>query len=58
MAVKLISLSLYTEEIDLLDELVEEAKKKSFTPQKINRSTVLRELIINSKRETNLKKEV
>lgn len=45
MAAKLISLSLYTEEVELLDRLVEVEKKKSFTPTKVNRSTVIRDLI-------------
>lgn len=48
MAAKLISLSLYTEELALLDRLVEQAKATSFTPAKVNRSTVIRDLVINA----------
>lgn len=48
MATKLISLSLYEDDIILLDTLVEAAKKDSFTPNKVNRSTVIRELIKNA----------
>jgi len=58
MAHKLISLSLYPPEITLLDELVEEAKKKSFTPQKVNRSTVIRDLLLSLARDNQKAKEV
>jgi len=58
MAHKLISLSLYPPEITLLDELVEEAKKKSFTPQRVNRSTVIRDLLLSLARDNQKAKEV
>ena len=57
MAAKLISLSLYDDEIRVLDALVAHAREKSFTPTKVNRSTVLRDLILNSARDNIKAKE-
>lgn len=51
MASKLISLSLYTAEIELLDDLVALAAKRSLRPKTVNRSTVIRDLIANAMRE-------
>lgn len=53
MAAKLISLNLYPDDLELLDALVEAAKKKSFTPTKVNRSTVIRDLVVAATREIN-----
>jgi hypothetical protein len=40
-----ISLALYATDIELLDTLVERRKTMAINPAKINRSTVIRELI-------------
>jgi hypothetical protein len=53
MAAKLISLNLYADDLTLLDALVEGARKKSFTPTKVNRSTVIRDLVVAATREIN-----
>lgn len=52
---KLISMSLYPAEIELLDALVKYHAGKSFNPKKVNRSTVIRDLIAQAMREINKK---
>jgi len=51
MSKKLISLNLSDGDLELLDALVEISKTKSFTPSKVNRSTVIRDLLVNAMRE-------